>query len=187
MLEPYRRLAAHPQPAETSILMARPATPFTGLWQAVRLWRVFSSAVALTGILSAFAPIFLANVSFRLTLTFTTHLVCTWTSVSLLAAMIALLVFSFFVTWPKLDVEPSTIAGCIYHVCDSSFAANLEGLSTAGQKERDRRVREVGRRYCLARRVGVSDESRLGIDYADNCEKYSVRRLRRNSVVDGSP
>src|SRR3569833_1832502 len=83
MLEPYRRLAAGPQPAEMSILIQRASTTFTGLWQAIRLLDLFGSAVAFTDMLSKITPILLANIPFRLTLTWTTHSVCTWLSVAI--------------------------------------------------------------------------------------------------------
>src|SRR3569833_4118932 len=116
MLEPYRRLAAGPQSAEASILIPRATTAFTGLWQAVVLRDIFGGAVAFAGVLSMFTPSFLANIPYKLTLTWTTYRVCTWLSVAILVIMILVLIGSGIVKWPSLPVEPSTIAGCMYYV-----------------------------------------------------------------------
>lgn len=167
MLEPYRRLAAGPQSAEASILIPRATTAFTGLWQAVVLRDIFGGAVAFAGVLSKFTPIFLANIPFKLTLTWTTYRVCTWLSVAILVIMILVLIGSGFVKWPSLPVEPSTIAGCMYYVSKSDMLKDLEGASTMTQKEREKWLWTRGRRYHLSRAMGVPGETRVGIDYAN--------------------
>lgn len=37
---------------------------------------------------------------------------------------------SFFVKWPDTPVEPSSIAGAMYYMCDTSVTDRFEGLST---------------------------------------------------------
>jgi len=165
MLEPYRRLAAGPQPAEKSILIQRASTTFTGLWQAIRLLDLFGSAVAFAGVLSKFTPILLANIPFRLTLTWTTHSVCTWLSVAILSTMILVLVGFLLVKWPSIIPEPNTIAGCMYYVSDSKMLQDLEGVSLMGQKERSKWLRTKSRRYSLSTRVSSSGKFRVNVDY----------------------
>jgi hypothetical protein len=50
------------------------------LWSAIKRRHPFLVIVALTAILSEFLPILLNNVPFKLTQTWTIHLVCTWTA-----------------------------------------------------------------------------------------------------------
>jgi len=170
MLEPYRRLAVRPQPAEASILIPRATTALTGVWQAVILRNVFGGAVATVSVLSKFTPIFLANIPFKLTLTWTMHSVCTWLSVAILTTMALVLITSFFTKWPSVPAEPSTIAGCIYYVRESEMLRDFEGMSLMSQREREKRLRVKGRKYHLLEIVGGSGETRVGIDYASKLE-----------------
>lgn len=57
--------------------------------------------------------------------------------------MVLVIVVSFFVEWPHMPVDPSTIAGAMYYVCDSPILDKLEGLSTLNRKERDHKVKEL--------------------------------------------
>jgi len=166
MLEPYRRLALGPQPAERSVLIPQATTAPTGIWQAIKLQNIFGGAVAVVSVLSKFTPIFLANIPFRLTLTWVMHEVCAWLSVAILSTMILVLVCSFFVQWPNLPVEPSTVAGCLYYVCDSDILQDFEGMSSMGPKERRERARALGWKYQLSERVDASGEAKMGIGYA---------------------
>ncbi|KAK0644239.1 hypothetical protein B0T16DRAFT_333780 [Cercophora newfieldiana] len=170
-LEPYRRLMTQKrsQPAEKSILLSRPTTAVTGLWQPLLLADVFGAAVAFTGVLAEFAPIFLANISFRLTITFPTHLVCTWLSVSIMGAMILLLLVSFLIRWPVLPVGPDTVAGVAYYVCESKMLESMKGLSTMSSQERGRRLKAEKRRYRLFAKgdVGADGKVKYRIDYAE--------------------
>ncbi|KAK5651606.1 hypothetical protein OQA88_11879 [Cercophora sp. LCS_1] len=156
MLEPYRRLALRPQPAETSILASQSTTAPDGVWQAIRLRNAFGGAVAIVSLLSHFTPIFLANIPFRLTLTWTMHKVCAWLSVAILATMVVVLVGSFSVRWPNLPVEPRTISGCMYYVCGSDILRDLEHTSLMGSKEIEACLREQGRNYQLSEMLGES-------------------------------
>ncbi|KAK0624107.1 hypothetical protein B0T14DRAFT_583265 [Immersiella caudata] len=168
MLEPYRRLALRPQPASTSILIPRATTALTGIWQAMTLGNVFGGTVAFASVLSKFTPIFLANIPFRLTLTWTMHRVCAWLSVAILSSMILVLVGSFFIRWPDLPVEPSTIAGSMYYVFDSDVLKDLEGMSLMGQDETERRLSKQGRKYYLSRFIDVSGIARVRIECVVN-------------------
>ena len=157
-------MASRPQPAHTSILLVRPSSVFSGLWAGLARRDPVGFAVSLAGSLAIFMPLFLSNVPFRLTLTWTTHEVCTWITVGILCVMIVvLLTCMLFVKWPALPADPQTIAGCLYHVCDSSWLGDLEGLFAAGQKERERRLGGTDKKYYLGKVVG-EHETRVGIE-----------------------
>lgn len=70
----------------------------------------------------------------------------------------------------KLPVRVDTIAGCMWYVCDSAMLKDFEvsgmGGFAASRRDRDRLVREMGRRYMLGEVVGVSTGGRrVGVDY----------------------
>lgn len=77
------------------------------------------SVISFTAILSIFTPILLSNVPFIVTQTWTAHLITAWMTVAILAFMALVLVGSFFVKWPPMPVDPSTIVGTLYYLCDA--------------------------------------------------------------------
>lgn len=131
---------------------------------------MFLVIVAFTAILSEFMPILLSNVPFRVTQTWIASRVCNWLAVGILSIMWLVVVGSFFVSWPHMPVDPSTIAGAVYYVCDSWMLWSMEGLSTLPKEERDRRVAEWGLKYEFGDITGLSGRSRVGVDGLDNCE-----------------
>jgi len=118
----------------------------------------------MTSIVAEFMPILLNNVPFRLTQTYTTHRVCTWLAVAVLCVMWLVVVTSFFVSWPHMPVDPSTIAGAMYYVCDSKMLASFEALSVLPKHERDQKVREAGAKFRFGQMRGVSGVRRVGVD-----------------------
>ncbi len=84
-------------------------------------------------------------------------------AISVLAYMVVVLFISFFIKWPYLPVDPSTIAGSLYYICDSELFADL---SRFGALESDRQRDPGGtRRITLGEMVGVSGVRRIGVDY----------------------
>ncbi|KAI1471943.1 uncharacterized protein F4812DRAFT_456046 [Daldinia caldariorum] len=161
ILSPYQLLANSPQHARRSILLAPPTNAFSGLLSSVRQRHGFLAVVASTSILSEFLTIFLGNIPYRVTQTFLLHQVCTWAAVGILCIMVLVVGASFFITWPHMPVDPSTIAGAMYYICDSWMLSRFEGLSTLKRKDRDRRVNEMGLRYEFREIRGVA---RVGVD-----------------------
>ncbi|XXG96339.1 hypothetical protein Hte_002621 [Hypoxylon texense] len=164
ILSPYQLLAKSPQHARRSILLAPPTNAFSGLWSSVRRRHGFLAVVAVTSILSEFLTIFLGNIPFRVTQTYLVHNICTWAAVGILCIMILVVAGSFFVTWPHMPVDPSTVAGAMYYVCDSWMLARFEGLSTMKRKDRDWRVNEMGLKYEFGEIRGASGVVRIGVD-----------------------
>ncbi|KAI1088704.1 hypothetical protein F5B19DRAFT_470214 [Rostrohypoxylon terebratum] len=164
MLSPYQLLANSPQEARRSILLAPPTNAFSGLWSAIRRRHSFLAIVAVTSILSEFLTIFLSNVPYRVTQTFLVHNICTWAAVGILCIMVLVVVGSFFVPWPHMPVDPSTIAGAMYYVCDSWMLGRFEGLSMMKRQDRDWHVNEMNLRYEFGEIRGASGIVRIGVD-----------------------
>jgi hypothetical protein len=167
-------------PAELCILTPRATTVFTGLWHAVASRDFLVGAIAFAGVLSKFMPIFLSNVPFRLTLTWETHLFSAWTSVGILGFMITVLMASrVFARWPSLLVEPNSIAGCMYYVCDSNMLEGLKGGTVlCDNKQTAPRPKQVKEWYGFGEMTGISGELRIGIYRAGAATDAKSRRPR---------
>jgi len=164
MLNPYRQLSRRPRLAQDSILVARPMTVFTGLWQAIANRDPFIFSVAFAGVLSKFAPIFLSNIPFRLTLTWTAHWVSAWISVAILSFILLVLATSRLIKWPFMPVEPNTLAGCLYYVCDSEMLKDLDGVSAMNERDKEKFLRLRGQKYSFGKMVGASGATCIGVD-----------------------
>ncbi|KAB5584703.1 hypothetical protein GE09DRAFT_1165796 [Coniochaeta sp. 2T2.1] len=153
---PFRSLSNHTQPAARSILVSRPTNAFSGIYlAAAKLRHPFFTATSLATVLSEFLPILLSNIPHKLTQVLGPTLVCTRVSMAFLAAMIAVLLWSFFIRWPPMPVDPRSVAGMMWYVCESRrMLDDFEGVSGMEGEERDRRVREMGRRYYYGELVG---------------------------------
>jgi hypothetical protein len=162
---PYHLLSqSSPKLARDSILVTPSLHAVTGIWGAARRRESFPVVVAVVAMLSEFMPILLNNVPMRITQTWKVHLACTWLAVGLLCVMWLVVAASFLVRWPHMPVDPSTVAGRMYYVCDSWMLYGFEGLSTLGKRERDSRIREMGLKYEYGDIRGVSGVRRYGVD-----------------------
>ncbi|EAQ87616.1 hypothetical protein CHGG_04235 [Chaetomium globosum CBS 148.51] len=155
VLSPYQMLSQPPQPPQRTITVSPPLNAFSGIVGAVQQRHEFLILVAFTAILSEFMPIVLSNVPFRVTQTWMTSRVCTWMAVGILSLMWLVVVGTFFVRWPHMPVDPSTIAGAMYYVCDSWMLGSMEGLSRLESEERDKRIAELGLRFQFGDIVGI--------------------------------
>lgn len=162
---PYQQLSKCTLSAERSILLSPPTNAFYGLYSAFRQRSIFLGVVAFTTILSELIlPVTLSHVPFSHLDTYETQLVCAWFSISILALMILVIFYSFSIHWPHMPVDPRTIAGAMFYVCDSWMLSAMEGLATLGQKERDSIMRAQRLRYEFASSEGVSGKERMKVD-----------------------
>ncbi|KAK0726367.1 hypothetical protein B0T21DRAFT_33275 [Apiosordaria backusii] len=164
ILSPYQLMSQSPRPAQQSITLSTPMNAFSGIWSAVKRRHIFLIVVAATAILAEFLPILLNNVPFRVTQTWVASRVCTWLAVAIMSIMWLVVAASFFIKWPHMPVDPSTIAGAMYYVCDSWMLWSLEGLSQVSKEECDRRVNDVGMQYAFGNIVGQSGNKKVGVD-----------------------
>ncbi|KAH7039858.1 uncharacterized protein B0I36DRAFT_390639 [Microdochium trichocladiopsis] len=167
IISPFRLLAKGSRPARRSILLAPPRNGFSGLWAGLRRGDLFLASTSLISIASELLPILLCNTPFRSTQVYLVNRACTYGSVAIMSVMALTLILSFVVKWPHMPLDPSTIAGTMYYVCDSWMLDGFEGcggLSRLARKERDMRVDNMGLRYGFGRTLGVSGRSRIGVD-----------------------
>ncbi|KAM7187680.1 hypothetical protein V8F20_010889 [Naviculisporaceae sp. PSN 640] len=183
LLEPYRALSqtkdapsssssfassdSRTSPSAKNIFRpARSSSTISGLFRALTNHNFFLGLVALTGFFSQFLSILFANIPFRLTLTWTTFVVCTWISAGVLGLMILVLLLSFVARKPYyMPVDPGTMAGRMYYVCDSWATRELSGFGELDGEAREEKVKEMKRAaYGFGNIVGVSGRERIGID-----------------------
>ncbi|KAE9367326.1 hypothetical protein N431DRAFT_470765 [Stipitochalara longipes BDJ] len=168
MMQPYRYLSGlHPY-TKAGISVSPATTVFPALWRALLQRDPFAFMIAFAGALSKFTPILLSNIPFRSTQTWQTHVTCAWMTVTFLAFMIIVLLWSFFAKWPYLPVGPNTIAGNLYYVCDSPILGDFEGMSIMNEKERDAQIKRSELKYRFGTMKGVSGKWRVGVSY-DTC------------------
>lgn len=159
---PYHLMSYGPQPAKKSILLSRPTNAFYGIYMASRQKHLFFFVTSLMAIFSEFLPILLSNVPHKLTQVLLPTLICTRLSAAFLAIMVITIAWSFFIRWPPMPVDPRSVAGAMWYVCEShALLADLEGLSELKGKERDRRIEELGKRYYYG---DLQTCPRLGVD-----------------------
>lgn len=162
---PYQQLSKHALPAERSILLSPPTNAFYGLYSAFQQRSIFLGAVAFATLLAElFLPVTLSHVPFSHLDTYETQLVCAWLSISILALMMIVILYSFLIRWPHMPVDPRTIAGAMFYVCDSWMLGTMEGMATLGKKDRDSIVRAQRLRFEFASSEGVNGKERMNVD-----------------------
>ncbi|KAK0644687.1 hypothetical protein B0T16DRAFT_356714 [Cercophora newfieldiana] len=174
-LEPYR-LLSRPLGAPASVLtVSPPTTVFSGIFTSLVRLEVFPSIVALSNILSKFVPILLSNIPFSPIQTWELHLVCAWASVGTLSFLSLVLLWGLvFVKYPTMPIDPGSLAGRLYYLCDADDV--LKQFSSMGRIDGKHNVAkewlgsQAGKRYMFGqiggetgtRGVGVFVHSKLG-------------------------
>lgn len=172
---PYQRLSKHALPAEQSILLSPPTNSFYGIYSAFKQRSFFLGFVSFTTILAElFLPVTLSHVPFSHLDTYETQVVCAWLSISILALMILVILYSFFIRWPHMPVDPRTIAGAMFYVCDSWMLGTMEGMATLGKRERNSIVRGQRLRYEFACSEGISGKERMNVDICGQTGEAAV-------------
>ncbi|GAP86103.1 hypothetical protein SAMD00023353_0302320 [Rosellinia necatrix] len=156
-LSAYRRMARSPQTAQHSIEISPPTNYFSGLVSAVLERDPYMSLVSSFGVLSEFLPILLSNVPYQVTQTLNVHLVSTWIPVGIMAAMVLIILGSFFVPWPPFPADVRTIAGTAYYLCDSQLIQNMVVSNFTP-------TQPPCEKYTFGEMMGVSGTRRVGVD-----------------------
>lgn len=89
--------------------------------------------VAAVSIMAEFLPALLTNIPYRIIETWLAHSVCMWMAIAVLCAMVLTLLGSFFVDWPHMPIDPSTMAGAMYYVVNVEASSNQKGVDPSRQ------------------------------------------------------
>ena len=163
-MTPFLILSLRTQPPGCSILFTPSTNAFSGIYSAVRHRQPFLFVVSLAAILSEFLPVILSNVPFNLAQTGTAATICAILSCLFLGFMLIVLGASFFVRYPPMPVDPRCVAGLLWYVSKSRMLEDFEGMSRLERKEREQRVKEMGKRYFYGVLAGEGQGTRLGVD-----------------------
>lgn len=172
---PYQLLSKHALPARRSILLSPPTNAFYGMYSAFRQRSIFLGAVSFATMLAELLlPVTLSHVPFSHLDISETQLVCTWLSISILALMILVILYSFCIRWPHMPVDPRTIAGAMFYVCDSWMLGAMDGMATLEKKDRDSIVNSQRLKYEFACSEGVSGKERMKVDVCRDTGEAAV-------------
>ncbi|KAI0602445.1 hypothetical protein F4775DRAFT_537261, partial [Biscogniauxia sp. FL1348] len=117
---PYRLLRKERLFKGLAFELNPPSNPFSGLvFSRSRGTRdLFLGIVSVTAILSEILPMILGNVSSNGPAASSVEDICTWLSVAILSIMIFTVLGSFFVKWPHMPMDPSTMVGAMYYASE---------------------------------------------------------------------
>ncbi|KAK1590273.1 uncharacterized protein LY79DRAFT_632641 [Colletotrichum navitas] len=177
IISPYYHMERQSQQPESSILLTRPTNSFYGIYAAVLEGNVVLMLAAFMAILAEFLPILLTNIPYNLTQTLSTHNICAVTSISILALMMVTLVASLFTKWPDMPVDPRSIAGAMYYINESRMLEDFEGLSRLDSDDREKKVKELGRRYFYGA-ISGKDGRRMAVDSIESVECTAYTGVR---------
>ena len=164
-MTPFHLLSLRTQAPDDSILFTPSTNPFSGFYSSLRHRQPFLLCVSVAAVLSEFLPVLLSNVPFNLAQTSTAATVCAVLSCIFLGFMLLVLGASFFVRYPPMPVDPRCVAGLMWYVSKSAMLDDFDGVSVLAGKERERLVKEKGRRYFYGVLAGDGEGRRLGVDY----------------------
>ncbi|KAK0616163.1 hypothetical protein B0T14DRAFT_400699, partial [Immersiella caudata] len=118
--EPYRLLSRPHGATFSTLTISPPTTVFVGFFTSLLRFEIFPSIVAFSNILSKFIPVLLSNVPFSPIQTWELHMGCAWTSVASLSFISLALVWGLlFVKYPAMPIDPGSLVGQVYYLCDS--------------------------------------------------------------------
>ncbi|KAI0385560.1 hypothetical protein F5Y04DRAFT_268883 [Hypomontagnella monticulosa] len=101
--------------------MTAPTNPYSALGSLLKPERrdLYLGVVSATAILSEILPLLITTALDESIESFWAHTVCLWMAVVILSIMIFTLCGSFFVAWPHMPIDPSTIVGAMYYALNT--------------------------------------------------------------------
>ncbi|KAI5925912.1 hypothetical protein F4810DRAFT_656673 [Camillea tinctor] len=116
-LSPYRLLRKERLYKALAFKLQPPSNPFSGLVfaQSEGVKDIYLGLVSVTAILSEILPLILGNIASNGPAVGSAEIVCSWLSISILIIMIFTVLASFFVRWPHMALDPSTMLGALFY------------------------------------------------------------------------
>ncbi|KAJ2901772.1 uncharacterized protein MKZ38_001392 [Zalerion maritima] len=170
-LGPYTRLAAGDSSASTSgtggggamaresILLPKHSLPLTAVFPLFLVGHVAGCCVAFVALMAELLVVALAGLPYRQGQLRGEFLACGIISAVLLGIMILQIAYTMY--WrrsklPRLPRRPDSVAAVMTYVAQTEMVSDFEGLEGAKVKERDMRIRGLGKRYAYGwRRWGT--------------------------------
>ncbi|KAK4442124.1 hypothetical protein QBC34DRAFT_313768 [Podospora aff. communis PSN243] len=158
----FRRMYTAPQPAASSVAVVRESNAISAAVSAFQQRDWMLLAVQGMTALGEILPVVLSNVPYSLTQTRRTHDVCMGLSVGIMGGMVGLLVGGMWMRWPHMPVDPRTLGGCVWYVCDSGGLGEEVKRVTCGGKG----LEGLEGEYYYGRVVGGDGRKRMVVDAA---------------------
>ncbi|KAK3392903.1 hypothetical protein B0H63DRAFT_3063 [Podospora didyma] len=184
---PLRRGEAPPSP---TILLNRHTSPLCAILPLLRNRHLAAASVALTGLVAEFLIICLSGLPYRPGQLRSEFLFCGVASAAILSLMLAQLVA--VAIWqrqglPHLPRRPDTIGAVMTYVAGTSMVRDFQGLESLGTKERNKRIREMGKVYAYGWRAEEGGKVRWIVDEVPDAERKSFLTAgERESTVGGT-
>jgi len=70
-----------------------------------------------------------------------------------------------------MPIDPRTIAGAVYYLCDSGILEPFDGLAGVETRDRDWMVKSMCVQYKFGTIMALSGKERVGIDALDGTEE----------------
>jgi hypothetical protein len=173
-LSPYWDLQQSSARPSSTILMRKHSLPITSFFPLLRHQHFIAAAIVFTAFLSEFLVIALSGLPYRPGQLPNELFFCGVASIFILATMIFVLVVVniWRTSLPSIPRKPNNIASVMMHVSESRMCDDFEGTQGLTTRERDERVRRLGKRYFY----GVEGDGigrKLVIDEIQGKEKVS--------------
>ncbi|KAF2665464.1 hypothetical protein BT63DRAFT_459042 [Microthyrium microscopicum] len=149
-LTPYAELRNLNATPKETILLRRHTIPLTSILPMLLNRHYFAFTVAFAALLAEFLIITLSGLPYRPGQLRSEFVFCAISSciilVNLIIVMIGSMVWRAFVV-PELPRKPDNVASVMTYVCESRMVRDFAGLERASQKERDKAIISLDKRY----------------------------------------
>jgi hypothetical protein len=149
-----------------TILLRKHSLPLTSLLPMLRNGHFIAAIIAFTALLSEFLVVAFSGLPYRPGQLRSEFMFCAIASLTVLAIMLLTVgITNIWRRWlPRLPRKPDNVAAVLTYVCQSHMVDDFEGVEVLSVRERDRRIRDLRKRYGYRIRKGEDGLGRWTID-----------------------
>jgi hypothetical protein len=149
-----------------TILLRKHSLPLTSFLPMLRNGHFMAAIIAFAAILSEFFVVVFSGLPYRPGQLRSEFIFCAITSLTVIALMLLTVVgTNIWRRWlPRLPRKPDNVAAVLTYVCQSRMVEDFEGVEVLSVRERDRRIRDLRKRYGYGVRKGEDGLGRWTID-----------------------
>ena len=149
-----------------TILLRKHSLPLTSFVPMVRNRHFIAAIVAFSAILSEFLVIVFSGLPYRPGQLRSEFFFCAIASLTIIIIiLLTIVIINIWRRWlPRLPRKPDSVAAVLTYVCQSRMVEDFEGVELLSVKERDRRIRDLRKRYGYQARQGEDSLGRWTID-----------------------
>jgi hypothetical protein len=165
-MAPYMRLHEMNATPTPTILLRKHSLPLTSFFPMLRNGHFIAAIVAFAAILSEFFVVVFSGLPYRSGQLRSEFIFCAIASLTILAIiLLTVVITNIWRRWlPRLPRKPDNVAAVLTYVCQSHMVEDFEGVEVLSVRERDRRIRDLRKRYKYRVRKGEDGLGRWTID-----------------------